>query len=142
MTKNKVSSELKSLDRLVGTWKITGDATGTTEYKWSEGGLFLIKDVDMEYAGKQIKGIEFIGHLHKVGKKPTEEIWSRFYHFTEGLTLDYVYQMHDNTLTIWFEEKDANNFYTGTFDKQGKSIKGAWQWPGGGYSIVAEKVEK
>lgn len=134
-------NDLKTLDKLVGKWEISGDAKGIIEYKWAEGSFFLIQDVNLEYSGKQIRGIEFIGHIHKVGEEPSQEIWSRFYHFTEGLTLDYVYQFHNNTLTIWFEEKDSNNFYRGTFNEEGSSFKGAWQWPGGGYSMVAKKVK-
>ncbi len=141
MAIGKQNPDLKTLNRLVGKWKISGDAKGKIEYKWAEGGFFLIQDVDLEYDGKRIKGIEMIGHLQKVGEKPSREIWSRFYHFTEGLTLDYVYELVDDTLTIWFGEKDSNNFYRGTFNKEGSSFKGAWQWPGGGYSMVAKKIE-
>ena len=137
----KQNSDLKTLNKLVGTWKISGDATGQIEYKWAEGGFFLIQDVDLEYGGKQIRGIEMIGHLQKIGEEPSREIWSRFYHFKEGLTLDYVYELVDNTLTIWFDKKGSNNFYRGTFNEDGSSFKGAWQWPGGGYSMVAKKIK-
>lgn len=141
MAIGKQNPDLKTLNRLVGKWKISGDAKGMIEYKWAEGGFFLIQDVDLEYDGKRIRGIEMIGHLQKVGEKPSREICSRFYHFTEGLTLDYVYELVDDTLTIWFGEKDSNNFYRGTFNKESSSFKGAWQWPGGGYSMVAKKIE-
>jgi len=141
MANNKPNPDLKTLNKLVGTWKISGDAKGHIEYKWAENGFFLIQDVDLEYGGKQIRGIEMIGHLQKIGEEPSREIWSRFYHFTEGLTLDYVYELVDNTLTIWFGEKDSNNFYKGTFNEDGSSFKGAWQWPGGGYSMVAKKIK-
>lgn len=141
MIKNKVNPTLTTLNKLVGKWRISGDAKGMIEYRWAECGFFLIQDVNLEYSGKQIMGIEMIGHLQKVGEEPSKEIWSRFYHFTEGLTLDYVYELVDNTLTIWFEEKDSNNFYKGSFNEDGNTFKGAWQWPGGGYSMVAKKVK-
>ena len=137
----KPGSHLKNLDKLVGRWKISGDAKGQIKYRWADGGFFLIQDVDLEYGGKQISGIEMIGHLQKVGEKPIREIWSRFYHFNEGLTLDYVYELVDNTLTIWFGRKNSDNFYRGTFSENGNSLKGAWQWPGGGYSTVAKKIK-
>ena len=141
MANSKPNSDLKSLNKLVGTWKISGDAKGQIEYKWAKNGFFLIQDVDLEYDGKQIKGIEMIGHIQKAGEKPSRDIWSRFYHFTEGLTLDYVYKLVDNTLTIWFDKKDSNNFYKGTFNEDCSVLKGAWQWPGGGYSTVAKKLK-
>jgi hypothetical protein len=33
---------LEPLDRLVGTWKISGEAEGESTYEWMEGGFFLI----------------------------------------------------------------------------------------------------
>jgi hypothetical protein len=139
MANSKPNPNLKSLNKLVGIWKISGDAKGQIEYTWAEGGYFLIQKVDLEYCGKQIRGIEVIGHLQKVGEEPSRDIWSRFYHFTEGLMLDYVYELVDNTLTIWFGKKNSNNFYRGIFSEDGSSFKGAWQWPGGGYSMIAKK---
>jgi hypothetical protein len=32
---------LKSLDRLVGTWEISGGAQGRTTFEWMEGGVLL-----------------------------------------------------------------------------------------------------
>lgn len=56
-----ICPELKTLDKLVGKWKISGDAKGQIEYKWAAGGFFLIQDVNLKYGGKQISGIEIIG---------------------------------------------------------------------------------
>lgn len=137
--KNNLSPDLRDFNKLIGKWKISGDASGNIEYKWAEEGFFLIQDVNLEYERK-IKGIEIIGHLKKIGEEPSKEVWSRFYSFTDGLTLDYVYEITGNTFVIWFEKKDSDNFFMGTFNKDGNSYKGAWQWPGGGYSITAKKI--
>ena len=51
-----------------------------------------------------------IGHLQKVGEEPSKEIGSRVYSFLESLILDYVYELLDDTLTIWFGKKESNNF--------------------------------
>ncbi|MGI5242143.1 hypothetical protein [Dactylosporangium sp. CA-139066] len=32
------SPAMQSLDRLVGTWQLSGDSTGTVTYEWMEGG--------------------------------------------------------------------------------------------------------
>ena len=40
------SSDLKRLDRLVGTWELSGDVWRTVTYEWMEGGFFLIQHVD------------------------------------------------------------------------------------------------
>jgi hypothetical protein len=35
--------DLKSLDRLIGTWTVSGEAEGTVTYEWAEGGFFLLQ---------------------------------------------------------------------------------------------------
>jgi NAD(P)-dependent dehydrogenase (short-subunit alcohol dehydrogenase family) len=59
---------------------------------------------------------------------------------TDGLTLDYVYELDGRTLTIWFMRKDSDNRYKGTFSKDGKAFKGAWAWPGGGYEVSGTRI--
>jgi hypothetical protein len=48
------SAVLKALDRLVGTWEMSGDIQGRNTYEWMEGGYFLIQRFD--YAGRRIRG--------------------------------------------------------------------------------------
>jgi hypothetical protein len=52
------------------------------------------------------QGIEVIGHLRPFGEEPSEDIRSRFYD-SMGNTLDYVYELKGDTLTIWGGEKGA-----------------------------------
>jgi hypothetical protein len=139
MEKDNVNPGMKELDKLIGKWKVSGDAKGQIEYKWAEGGFFLVQDVDLEYGGKQIRGIEMVGYLHRVAEAPSKEIWSRFYSYLDGLTLDYVYEFAGDTLTIWFGKKDSDNFYKGKISED--SFNGAWQWPGGGYSVTGKKIK-
>jgi hypothetical protein len=105
---------LKRLDRLVGTWKITGGAQGKVAYEWMEGGYFLIQRVDLEQNGMKIKGVEIIGHERKFGEGLSEEIKSRFYD-NMGDTFDYVYELNGDSLTIWAGEKGSPAFYQGKF---------------------------
>ena len=35
--------DLRSLGRLIGTWKVSGEASGTVTYEWVEGGFFLLQ---------------------------------------------------------------------------------------------------
>jgi hypothetical protein len=70
---------LENLDRLVGTWDLSGEVRGRIRYERMEGGFFLIQHVDkLLYAGRTIKGIEIIGRQHLMGKEPSREIRSRF----------------------------------------------------------------
>ncbi len=40
-------SDLKALDRLVGTWEMSGDVEGCVSFEWMEGDFFLIQRVDL-----------------------------------------------------------------------------------------------
>lgn len=125
---------------LVGSWRLFGDASGSIQYEWAEGGFFLIQHVDIVVLDRPIKGIEIIGHMHRAGEEPSAEIFSRFYSFGDGLTLDYVYEPNGGTFTIWFKYKGSDNRFVGIFSDDLCSYEGAWTWPGGGYKVTANKV--
>ncbi|MGH9184527.1 MAG: hypothetical protein ACRD0U_01725 [Acidimicrobiales bacterium] len=124
--------DLAALDRLVGTWAVTGGAKGKTIYEWMEGRFFLVQHVDLEHDGRRIKGIEIIGHLQPFGEDPSDDIKTRFYGANTGDTLDYVYELEGDTLTIWGGEKGSPAYYKGTFSADGNSCAGGWVFPGGG----------
>jgi hypothetical protein len=129
--------DLRSLDRLVGTWAVSGEAEGTVAYEWTEGGFFLLQHVDL--GGN--KGLEVIGHEHRYGEDPSADIRSRYYGFSEGETLDYTYEIKDDTLTIWMGERNSPAYYEGTFSEDGNELTGAWHYPGGGgYSTVSTRT--
>lgn len=134
--------DLKSLDRLVGTWAMSGDVQGTVTYEWMEGGFFLIQHVNLEDAnGQRTRGIEIIGHLHRYNEAPSPEIWSRYYGGGSGETLDYVYEVEGDTLTIWFGGRGSPAYYRGTFSANGTTLNGAWHYPGGGgYTANATRL--
>jgi hypothetical protein len=127
-------------DALVGIWKLSGEVQGQIRFEWMEGGFFLVQHFDFVHDSRTIKGIEVIGHLKRINEDPSQEIWSRVYSFVDGLTLDYVYELVDDTLTIWFVEKGSSNYMQGKFSADGSSLTGAWQWPGGGYSFRGSRV--
>jgi hypothetical protein len=131
--------DLKSLERLVGTWQMSGEVQGRVAFEWMEGGFFLIQHVDLEQHGQRIKGVEIIGHERRFGAEPSEEIKSRFYSNT-GDTLDYVYELEGNTLTIWAGEKGSPAYARGTFSEDGNSGSGEWVYPGGGYRFTMTRV--
>lgn len=133
-----MNNKLRTLDRLVGTWKITGGSTGTVTYRWMEGAPFLIQDVDLDSESGPTKGMEVIGQLRPFMGEPSEDIWSRYYG-SSGETFDYVYELEGDTLTIWGGQKGSPAYYRGTFD--GDTVTGAWHYPGGGgYDSVMERI--
>lgn len=135
------SPDLKRLDRLVGTWAMSGDVGGTVRYEWMEGGFFLIQHINLEQAdGHRTTGMEVIGHLHAYNQAPSPEIWSRYYSGT-GETLDYVYEIEGDTLTIWFGGRESPAYYRATFSSDGTTLNGAWHYPGGGgYTSNATRI--
>ena len=131
--------DLKNLNRLVGTWEMSGGVQGRVTFEWMEGGFFLIQHVDLEHHGQRIKGIEIIGHERPFGAEPSEEIKSRFYSNT-GDTLDYVYELEGNTLTIWGGEKGSPAYAKGKFSEDGNAGSGEWVYPGGGYRFTMTRA--
>ena len=132
--------DLKNLDILVGTWEMSGDVHGQVTFEWMEGGFFLIQRVDLgPQDGQRIKGIEIIGHERPFGAEPSEDIRSRFYS-NMGDTLDYVYELEGNTLTIWAGEKGSPAYAKGTFSEDGNTGSGEWVYPGSGYRFIMTRT--
>ncbi|MCM3541031.1 hypothetical protein [Priestia endophytica] len=133
--------DLNPLNRLVGTWKVSGGAEGTVTYEWMEGKFFLIQHVDLKQYGNEVKGMEIIGHLQPFGEEPSKDIKSRYYD-SMGNTFDYVYEMEGNLLTIWAGEKGSPACFKGTFSSDGNINTGAWVYPdGGGYESTMTRVK-
>jgi hypothetical protein len=108
-------------ERLVGTWEMSGEVGGTVSYEWMEGGFFLIQHVDLEQYGQRIKGLEIIEHERPFGTDPSEDIKSRFYD-NIGNTLDYLYELEGDALTIWAGEKGSPAYSKGTFSDDGDTL--------------------
>jgi hypothetical protein len=134
------SAALKCLDRLVGKWRHSGGVEGHTTYEWMEGGFFLLQRVDLQSSGRQIKGMEVIGHLRPFGGEPSEAVKSRYYD-NEGDTFDYVYELEGDTLTIWGGEKGSPAYFKGQFSADGNAMAGEWVVPGGGYASTMTRVK-
>ena len=134
------SADLQALgDRLVGTWKLGGETEGSVTYEWLEGGFFLIQRLQFKQNGHDIRGLEVIGHLRPFGEEPGKEIRSRAYD-SAGNTLDYVYELEGDVLTIWGGEKGSPSYFKGTFSNDGNTNNGEWVWPGGGYKSTMTRV--
>jgi hypothetical protein len=128
-------SDLKALgDRLVGTWKVSGEAEGETSWEWADSGFLLIQRgwTRREGVGQTYLRLQIIGHDRIPGSEPAIAITGRLY-TGQGDTLAYVCELEGDTITIWMGEKGSPTLYTGTFSADGNSIEGSWEWPGGDY---------
>ena len=60
-----------------------------------------------------------------------------------GNTLDYVYEVDKDTLTIWGGQKGSPAYFKGTFSDDGNTCTGGWVYPGGGgYKSTMTRVKK
>jgi hypothetical protein len=125
------SEAMAALDRLVGTWTVSGEAEGTVRYEWMPGRFFLLQHVELTQFGQQTTGLEVIGHHRPFGEPPSEDVHSRFYD-SSGNTLDYVYELSGDTLIIWAGAKGSPAFYRGEFSADDQTVTGDWVYPGGG----------
>lgn len=125
------SEQVRALDRLVGSWTLTGGATGTVSYEWMPGGFFLQQRVELEQYGEQITGLEIIGQLRPFGEEPSADVHSRFFD-SQGNTLDYVYELQGDTLMIWGGERGSPAYFEGQFNEDDSVMSGNWVYPGGG----------
>ena len=133
MTENAPDPALKRLDKLVGTWRVSGpDIKGTTRYEWLDGSFFLMQHFDFIHGGRKVTGLEVIGFERPFGAEPSKDVRSRIFD-NEGNTFDYVYEVTDETLTIWAGEKGSPARYRGVWSEDGNTCAGAWVYPGGGY---------
>lgn len=115
---------LKTLDRLVGRWRMSGpDVSGEISYRWMEGGFFLIQEFDLVNYGQRAKGIEYAGF-----DEDTQTIRTRLMG-TAGERFTYTYQMDGDTLYYWFGDKGSHWFSKATFSADNLSLSGRWHMP-------------
>ncbi|MET7461715.1 hypothetical protein [Nonomuraea sp. NPDC005501] len=82
-------------------------------------------------SAQPVTGLEVIGNLRPFGEPVGADVVSRFYDST-GNTLDYVYELSGDKLTIWGGAKGSPAYYEGVFSADGATVDGAWVYPGGG----------
>jgi hypothetical protein len=89
------------------------------------------------------QGKEIIGRERPFGAaEPSKDIKSRYYDI-QGNTFDYIYELDADTLTIWAGERGSPAHYRGEFRKDGRTLAGAWIYPGGGgYEAAMSRVNR
>jgi hypothetical protein len=130
--------KLKTLESLVGDWRIFGpDVEGTKRFAWMEGGFFLVHDFDQIHAGRQAKGVEYIGH-----DVETDELVARLMG-TDGSRFDYIWERLGERYNAWFGGRGSARRMMSRFVTPDR-IEGRWEWPPGddgvaGYDYVMER---
>jgi len=131
---------LGALGVLIGDWTISGEAEGATSYEWMKGGFFLLQRGRLTREGATHTFLEVIGFERGFGStERAADITSRVY-TTAGDTLDYTYEADDETVTIWGGAKGSPAAYRASWEQDGDVLRGAWEWPGGGYATVMRRA--
>ena len=139
MAQDIVDEPLASLAPLLGTWVLGSDTAGLVTYRVLNGGYFLVQEFDISLFGQSIQGLELIGRLKPFGAEAGPELRSRVYD-NAGNTLDYVYELVGDELTIWGGEKGSTSYFKGRFSADGTTNAGQWVYPGGGYRSTMTRV--
>jgi len=129
---------LKALDKLVGTWKVSGETAGTLTYDWMDGGFFLVARGDTEQNGQRTRHIEIIGYDREMGVAPADVMTSRLY-TDRGDTLSYTHEVDDKGVTSWFGPKGSATLFKARWIDD-NTLTGAWEWPGGGYKLTLSRT--
>lgn len=114
----KADTALQRLNRLVGTWKVSGGTKGKVTFEWMKGGRFLLQHVDLEGA----RGLEIIGY-----DEESESLRSHYFD-SSGRILEYMYEVGDDTLVISIDMPRVKGQFRGKFGKDGNSGAGRWEW--------------
>jgi Protein of unknown function (DUF1579) len=121
---------LQRLDRLVGTWTLTGNLVGSDEenisgeitFQWLEGGFFLQQDASIEFAGMfQVKARELIGYDPESGA-----FASYVYSNISPEPLPYKWDLRDDTLTISVSYGPLDASFEGKFSDD-DNFSGGWR---------------
>jgi hypothetical protein len=138
---------LRKLDKLIGTWNIRGyDETGSElngqeTYSWMDGGFFMKQEVDQNYAGQKITGIQIIGYERRWGAdEPARECTSHFFD-NMGNSWEYIWEIEGNMLTVWGGYVGSPAAFKAKFSDDGNTLTGRWEWPGGGYDSTSTRVK-
>jgi len=105
-----------------------------------EGGFYCVQNVDVDYAGERTTGVEYIGY-----DAENDHLRSSFYSNGGpdpfgGLAPEYVWEVDDDTLTIWGGYVGSPASFKGAFSDDQRTVSGRWKWPDGGYDATMTKV--
>jgi len=117
---------LKRLERLVGTWKLTGrtfdsradNIRGKVTIEWLPGGFFLQLRGTIRMEGLEVQSLEIVGYDAKA-KNFSANVFSNL----DGAPAKYYWQVKGDRVTHWTK----GSRYTGTFSKEGQMLSGGWR---------------
>ena len=133
--------------RLIGNWKLKHRDLNTKEewdgrdtFEWLPGGRFLAFH-HHEAGNAGIDGVMIIGNeMGWEETEPGDEIVGHWFESSSGHHYKYIWEIEGDTVQFWLNSKKSGMCFKGEFSKDGNTISGRWQWPGGGYDLVMQRV--
>jgi hypothetical protein len=121
---------LKRLDRLVGTWAMTGrtlgsdsdNVSGRATFEWLPGGFFLQQRITLNFAGLQIESMELVGYDPESQTFP-----STVFSNLAPTPLPYRWEVGEDTLKITVSYGPLDATFTGRWSEDGQSFGGGWR---------------
>ena len=126
----RLSRPIDAYARFIGTWEGEGEVTGTTSYEWLPGGYFIVERVSLVQRGHPLEGVAVIGQARASRGAPSPDVVARFYD-SEGNSIDYVYELSGDHLTIWIEERGSDAVFEAELEDDSTVLRGRWRYPGG-----------
>ena len=105
-----------------------------------EGGYYFTQRAELDHAGNKVTGVEYIGY------DPSNQTLKSYFFGNQApgpfatVALEYVWEVGDDTLTIWGGHVGSPASYHGTFSDDHNTVTGRWTWPGGGYESNMTRV--
>jgi uncharacterized protein DUF1579 len=138
---------LERLNVMVGTWDLRGresgpdgEIHGQVTFEWMEGGFYLVQRINIDHVGQKITGVEYVGY------DGSNEVLKSYFFSNHGpgpfggVALEYVWEVGDDTLTIWGGYVGSPASFKGKFGDDRNTVTGRWEWPGGGYEATMTRV--
>lgn len=137
---------LQRLQRLVGTWSMTGrtfggaadDVIGRTTIEWLPGGFFLLLHGEIDFMGHHAHSLEVVGYDPAADNFP-----ATVYSSMDGAPAAYFWDVQGDEVTHW----TAGSKYTGRFSADGSTLAGGWrpdlgveQTPENTYDAVMRRI--
>jgi hypothetical protein len=151
-TSPAVYTPLQPFARLIGNWKLTHSDLNTKEewaghdtFEWLPGGRFLTfrhHEDGNDSVNEGIDGVMVIGNeMGWEETKPSETIVGHWFESSSGHRYKYIWEIKGDAIQFWLTSKQSGMFFKGAFSEDGDTIRGTWQWPGGGYHLVMRRAK-
>ncbi len=114
------------LSTLVGEWEmeaVKGDLKlrGKAVFEWQEGNAFLVQRSSFAPAELPPAATMIIG------RDESDGTYSILYHDSRGVSRVLAMSLDPGAWKLWRKAPDFSQRFTGTFDQDGRTIRGCWE---------------